>query len=363
MRRAKFSIILLSLIFSLNISFAEEIKIASVLAVTGEAGIHGNELRKGIELALDELKLQGVNVKYQLEDDQTKNYETVGRFKNLISKGYKFFIGPTWSYQVKAAKPVIERERVLTLAPISDSTIVGGSSDYIFNLWPRRTRVIPSLADYMKKIPDIKALILTSEGEWGNVHRHISKEAITLAGGKVVSDIKVNYGTDLSSLKNILLRESKHGYNLVAFTGDFSLMSNFCKARKQLQMNFKILAEDTFVDAYRAGILPKDIHLEDIIVVNFETPVSQHFLNLYERKFGKYTLKFSEFGYDATHILVKAIQEKGDDVDQVREYLRDEIDYQGAIGKIGFDEYGDLASANYKVNLALELLKSSPQVP
>lgn len=60
-------------------------KIGSILQLTGDFALFGGEIQKGITIAVDEAKAQGVVLEYVSEDDQSKAQGTVNAAKKLIT--------------------------------------------------------------------------------------------------------------------------------------------------------------------------------------------------------------------------------------------------------------------------------------
>ena len=55
--------------------------------------------------------------------------------------------------------------------------------------------------------------------------------------------------------------------------------------------------------------------------------------------------------YDVVNLLANALTKSGADGEKLKNELYQVKDYQGVSGKIGFDENGDLTTANYEVKV------------
>lgn len=79
-----------------------------------------------------------------------------------------------------------------------------------------------------------------------------------------------------------------------------------------------------------------------------ESPSARGFNENYRKKYGEPGV-YSVYAYDATNILLQAIQKSGmTDPKKILELLRD-TDYQGALGRIQFDAKGDMKQSPYVV--------------
>lgn len=120
----------------------QELKVALVLGLTGSASVHSDAISKGAELASEKLKSEDFIINIKFEDDQTNPSKTVFTFKFLLSEGYKFFIGPTWSFQAKAIEAILHSNNAVSLLPAGSSLINGGVSSVFFNFCLRRDKQI-----------------------------------------------------------------------------------------------------------------------------------------------------------------------------------------------------------------------------
>ena len=70
--------------------------------------------------------------------------------ESLTARGYKFFVGPTWSYLVESAGPALQKGGVLALAPTVSSEKVGGSWPAVFYGTSRSQHKLKALTEWLK---------------------------------------------------------------------------------------------------------------------------------------------------------------------------------------------------------------------
>jgi len=110
-----------------------DITIGAVLSQTGYGAVDGVHIKKGMDLAVMDLKKEGINVKIVYEDDATDPKQTVSAIQKVINQDkVDVVVGPIWSFLVDAAAPVIDSNKIVTLSPSSSSEVVEGGSDYMF---------------------------------------------------------------------------------------------------------------------------------------------------------------------------------------------------------------------------------------
>ena len=109
------------------------LKAAAVLGLSGSAAYHAQAIRRGLEIAAKELRAEGWDVELKFEDDQTNPAQTASSMHYLLSGGYRFFVGPTWSFQVNAVRAVLASQDAVALIPAGSSDINGGLIEGVFN--------------------------------------------------------------------------------------------------------------------------------------------------------------------------------------------------------------------------------------
>ena len=341
-------------ISSLSIAKAEleqpnsEIRIGAVLGLSGAASYHSDAIRKGIELAVEDLEKAGIKVDVRFEDDQTNPAKTVSAFKFLIAKGYKYFIGPTWSFQAKAIEPVLRANNYFALLPAGSSLINGGASEVFFNLCPRRDKQLAPLKNWIANQKDLRAVILTPNGDWGQVHNDIFSKAVSESGATLIDSQSFDYGTDLSTIKSILLRKQTAGFNSIFITGSPADVANIVRAKNQLGIKSSILATHDIVDAVELGLLSSEELGKDLYVSRLQYP-GEDFQRKFEAKYSETAKLYSDRAYDALIALATAISKTDATPANVKNYLRREFSSKGTLGMIEFDANGDLAQGEYQL--------------
>ena len=339
--------ILLPLVSNAEKQEPKKLSFGVVLGLTGLAAEHAGAINNGITLAVENLKKEGWQVDFKIQDDQTVPAKTVSAVQSLLSQGYRFFIGPTWSFQSKAAEPVLRNSNALAFVPGGSSLINGGPSEALFNMCPRRDKQAPIVADWFKKQPLKKAFLLTANGDWGAIHRDVFVHAIKEGGGELVGEEYYDYGADPATIRSILLRASNKGFNILFVTTSANDVSSIVKARKQLNKDFAIFTTDTIEDALRLKLVSKN-DLKNVYMTHL--PMSPGFSDLHMKRFGDEARTYSDRGYDAVMALAEAVEHTDGTVAAVKKYLRDDLNMKGFIGNIEFDKSGDIVASNYQVS-------------
>jgi branched-chain amino acid transport system substrate-binding protein len=265
----------------------------------------------------------------------------------LSSQGYKFFIGPTWSFQVNSVRGIIGKQDLIAMVPGGSSEINGGPAQGIFNLCPARTQQVPPLVEWLKKVGYLRGYIITPNGHWGDVHREVFARAIREAGGTVVGEEQFDYGIDHSILKTLLLKGKQANADVVFTTGAAGDVANVVRARNSLRLRVPVLSTSDISDALALKLLtPADLQ-QDVFSIGLT--VGADFQKRFADRFGEPPSLYSDRGYDALMILAEAIERTDGSPKAVRNFLESGAEFSGVSGKIKFDTQGDVGSGDYRV--------------
>src|SRR3546814_18471542 len=130
---------LLSLVCSVAITAAwavpafaqnkETIKVGVPTALTGPYGDLGNQVRRAVELAVEEANakggVDGRKVEVQFQDTQAKADSARQQGEKLALSGYNLLIGTIASGEGLAIAPMLERWDALYLSPVNKADGIG----------------------------------------------------------------------------------------------------------------------------------------------------------------------------------------------------------------------------------------------
>lgn len=345
--------ILLLFLYSASVKAEEnKLKAAIILGLTGSATNDATAIRKGLELARDQLQQNGWQLDLLWEDDQTNSQKTVAAVQLALAKGYKFFIGPTWSFQVKAIMKIIETAGAVAIVPAGSSEIDGGAARGLFHLFPSRNRQVEPLTKWFKNQKFSSACILTPQGDWGEIHQTVYQKAINEGGGMTKFDEKFDYGIEKSILKTLFVSRIKpSGCSVLFVTGDPADIANMIHARDELHSDITILSTNHVRGAIALNLLNKK-QIKNVFVSSLA--ISPTFSKLYYEKYKEVPQLCSDRGYDALMLLAKVISQTDGSTSAVIESLSKNFDYDGLSGRIRFDQAGDVIDGEYDILPATE---------
>lgn len=324
-----------------------EVRIGAVLGLTGSAAGQSDTIRKGIQLALEDLKKKGMRVDVNFEDDQTNSAKTVSAVRQMLSQDINLLIGPTWGFQVSAAKPVLEQSGALAVSPATTSDISGGGSPAIFHMCPSRTHQVPAVTGWLREKQVKRAFLLTLNNEWGALHAGVYREAVSAAGGEIVDSDLFDFGSGPDVMRRAITKARRKNADAILATGTIGEYVTVLKVLRDLQVDIPILADENIFDVYNRKLLPSGEYSGG--VYGLAVPMNREFVRKFQDRFGEPPELHADRAYDAVMILSSAVWSVGSNPASVREYLRTRTDYRGYSGRIRFNKQGDVDTGVYAV--------------
>jgi branched-chain amino acid transport system substrate-binding protein len=330
---------------------SSDVKIGAVISETGAVGNYGKNVRRGIELALEEVNAEGGlfnggQVVVIFKDDATIAERGKQVTQQLIDEdGVDLIIGAVSSRVTVAIAPICEKERVLLISPSASSPDISQAGHYIYRNYPSDIREGTSMAKFAKDLGLEEVAIIAMDDEFGRGLREVFTQQYESRFREVVGSFDftdgasndfdaivaqtvelepdgiylVGYEQEVSDLmtrlhsagvESVIMTTSAITPNLVQLTGEASENVVFPQSPLELDSNEASVA--SFVEAYR-----DKYHVDPDV--------------------------YAAHGYDALKLLVTAINAvERAHPDDVRIGLNGIQNYEGAAGLTTFDKNGDV---------------------
>jgi branched-chain amino acid transport system substrate-binding protein len=329
---------------------AKSVDIGAVISESGAAAVYGERVRKGIDLALDEVNAAGghggkpINVIYM--DDQTRPEVGKAAVETLINEyGVRLIIGAVSSSVALKIAPICEENEVVLLSPTASSPKITDAGEYVFRNYPSDILEGTSMADFARDLGLERLVVFAVNNEFGHglkdvfVEKYPSKfrsiletfefdegdaaalaEAVEITKGLDPDGIYVvGYVTDLAEIVS-MLREA--GIDAIAM-GSSSITGDIVRLAGAAAENL-VYPQPSF-----------DLTTDD--------PNMQAFIQAYRAKYNEEPDRFAAHGYDSLMLLMNAMKfNDSPHPNDVKSGLGNTHDFQGASGRIGFDQNGDV---------------------
>lgn len=348
----KFIFISIALIFNLpfinlssfnSLAFAESpLRVGVILPLTGDAAFWGDNTKKGIELALRDLKEKESNTLLSVRylDDQCSPKEAVSAFRNLVDIDHVSIIfGPACSSSTAALVPLAEREKVLIVAFSESDQIRTGP--YVLRLWVPNGAQGRLLAHYAYKQGLQKISILSVQNAFGAALSKAFKEEFIKLGGKIMGHNE--YLLDSYSFRSELSKLKASKPDGIFFASYIADGSAIVREIKQLGISAKLLGPSTINSPEFYSAVGNAA--EGLVFADLADVTSEEFRARWSKEFGAVypgIQSGAPLFYDLTTILGRIYRENLQDLSNVQEQLR-RLNYSsGVSGGLQFTKSGDL---------------------
>lgn len=326
---------------------AKEMRLAAPLALSGIAAQHSENIRKGIELAKEDLTRQGWKIELAFEDSGAEAAGVITSVKYLLSRGYRLFIGPTWSYMIAAAKPLFEQSGALAFSPITSSEITAGPSPNVFHGTPKHSYVQPVVQKWLLQNKIRKMAIITSQTGWGELHRSIFENAAKAEDVQMVPFFSYGLNEEEDVVRIFVSRILAQRPDAILADLNRAGAAVLLRRLEESHYSPRILGVQKLQEAFDHKLV---LMREDTpCVAVFVLPLAPAFIEKYEKAYGEKPGMFADLAYDGVMIFAQAISHTDGSTAAVQKYLHSELEYQGVAGKFEFDADGNVRRAGWEI--------------
>lgn len=324
--------------------FADEpIKIGFVTTLSTGAGVIGQDMRDGVELALDQLdrKMGGSDVRVIYEDDGFKPEIGKQKTDKLVKKDKVDFVsGYIWSHVLMASyKKVVNNDVFLIGSNAGPSTIAGKrcNENFFSTSWQN----------------DQNAMAMGEVLNQRGIKRLYIMAPNYAAGKNMVAGVKRTFKGEII------------GQDMTKFPAQLDFSAELAKVRAAkpdaLWVFYPGKHGVQFLKQYSQSKLAKDVPLYNIFTIdnlslprvgewaegslmtqfwapNLDTPANKRFVAGFKEKYDRYPSFYAAQSYDSMMLIDSAVRKvEGDisDKDAVRAALT-EADFESVRGKINY---------------------------
>ena len=325
---------------------SDAVKVGLLFPMTGPVPTYGQSSREGAELAIQEWNdkggVLGQQVEWVLEDDGCDGATATDAANKLMDQDkVKFIVGEVCSSASIPVSEIANPKQVLQISPTSTNPQVTIGKPYVFRacfLDPFQEDVAAAFA-----IDDLGASTAAVMYDKGNDYvlglAGYFREAFEARGGQVlVYEAYTEADTDFSA---ILSKVADANPDVLYLPDYYNKVNLIGKQAQERGVTATMLGGDGWDSAdLDTSAVEGGYHSNHYSPAD-PRPVVQDFLSRYEAAYGKQPDALAVLAYDATMVLLSAIQEAGTtDTAQVRDAMAG-INFEGVAGEITFNEEGD----------------------
>ena len=341
---------ILSTVFVLvGCSGGDTIKFGAVLPITGSASIYGESVRRGVELAFEEIQARSDSAytfELRVVDSGSDPAKAAELLEQLYDDGALAVIGGvTTAEALEMVSGADKAERVL-LSPSASSPELTGISRNFFRVFFSDFDEGTKMGNFAVSQAGLKTVvILAKEETWAAGVQEIFAREFVRNGGEVLDSLEFPEGTrDYSGLIGRVNTLEPAAVYLAAYAEEVAALVEQIRASGY---GGRILTTHAFasptileqVGAPARGVLLTGPQFE----ADSEGEPIKSFVTAFGQKYNDAPDVWSAHGYDAMMVLVHAIPAKFRTPSDFRSSLKSTENYQGVAGVIQFDDKGDVS--------------------
>jgi branched-chain amino acid transport system substrate-binding protein len=326
----------------------ETIKIGGLSALTGVGAAIGEEERKGMLLAVEEINakggIHGRNIELVSEDlslDKIKQAVTITQ-KLINADKVVALVGPQWDEPAGPILPIIEESKIPTVgADNSDQLEKDVNYEYFFSTWYDNRVGVREILKYADEnnIRKITIIKLLSAGFWEFTAQSMIQDA-SKYNVQIVDVVDLGNPLELD-FRTVLLKASQTKPDAIFIvTSDYN-QCVFLKQKKDLGINIKTFGTESSGDSVSLKNCP-DLMEERLWSAPKELDGYKNFQNRFEKRFGeKPKFPSAANAYDSVMVIAEGLKKtKGVGNEALRDAIA-EIKIKGvSLEDISFNEKG-----------------------
>ena len=341
-----------SLLGAGQVSAQDTVKIGGNFELTGDAAAYGTPMSEAAKLAVKEVNenggVLGGEVEYVEYDNTSDLTEAASVAQRLASEDVVGIVGPATTGDSNAQIPVIQEAAVPAILPAATGNGMtlddnGDVFEYLFRVAFEDAFQGRAAATYVTETlgAQTAALFVDQSTDYATGLEQAFTEEFEALGGQVVTTESFQSGdTDFTaSLTSLLSQE----FDVLYVPGYYTEVGLLIKQARELGITQPIVGGDglgnqTLVDLAGAS------NVNDVYYTAHYSPLSddedlQDFLTKFEEEYGKQADQFAVLSYDATMLLLDAVERAGSaDRQAVTDALAATETFKGLTGTFSIDE-------------------------
>jgi branched-chain amino acid transport system substrate-binding protein len=330
---------------------ASDVPIGAVISQTGVADVYGAKVKKGLDLAVEEINagggIDGRPVRLVYRDDQSRPDVGVRVAEELIDQEHvSAIIGGLTSSVALAIAEVCERKRAVLLSPTASSPKLTDAGLYVFRNYPSDILEGTSMADFARDLGLERVVVFAMDNEFGRGLSEVFQRKFQSRFRQVLKtfNFRERDPASLSPLVQEAVSLNPEGIYLIGYVkevGELLKQLHAAGSQAVLMGTASTIEELVPLIGEAAEHL---VYFQPPFDRESDEPEVRAFVDAYRARHREEPDTFSAHAYDAMKLIAEAIRRAGGLLhpDNVRDALASIDSYKGASGSAGFDLNGDV---------------------
>lgn len=321
-------------------------KIGFINHLTGDAAVYGQSMRKGTELAVEEINaaggVNGVPLEVIYEDDRLSAADAQTAFMKLVqSDKVPVVMGSGSSTVSLSICPRAQEEKVVQISSISTAPALKDCGSYFFSVMASDDAQGLEWARIAEDWGVSEAAVMYINNDYGIGVKDVFVPALEEQGGEVL--ISQGYEVGSTDFRTEVLKVKEKNPEHVFIVGHVKEGSLIFKQAKELDFTPQWIA-DVALQTQEVIDLAGPEAAQGLLALragSTETPEYQKFATAFRETYDQEPTIWSDYAYDTTKLVALAIEKGEYTADGIREALFEAAeDYVGPSGPKAFNEYG-----------------------
>ena len=337
------------LIISCSKKESNVIRIGVLGPLTGEGATYGAAMKRGVDLALEEVnQLGGIHnkrVEAIYEDSKLQPKDAINAFNKLVNQdNVQVVIGAAASRVTLNLAPFAERSKVVLISSISTADKLKEAGDFIFrNVPPNLQQGISAAKFISNKLKIKKAAVFYKNDDYGMSLSDAFIESFKNMGNNIL--IVESYQPNEITFRAQLVKIKSQNPEVIFFPGNYEDTGKILKQARELGIDAIFVGGDGSYSPELiriAGAAAEGSYYTIMALPPDTSIVFSSFQNKFMNKYNEKPDVYSVYSYDAAMVVFKAMENSNEyDGIQIKDELY-KVKYNGITGLIEFDEFGEV---------------------
>ena len=326
------------------------VQVGAVLPLSGDDAGYGEEIRRGLELAYEELaEGQGGVAPFALEivDSASDPQRARELTRTSYEAGAQVVIGGVTSDEAAVMIEEVDEFNRILLSPSASAPELSGSSPNFYRITPSAYTEAVKMAHFARKtLKETTAVVVYEDRKFSRGIESVFSPAFEDAGGQVAAAVEIPCALSEPGEWREQVRE--HRPDLVYVVGYEAKVAQVIGGLKDDGYKGRILTSRAFARRSAVERLGEDavgvMLTHSVPALDSEAERSKRFVRAYRARWGEAPGIYAAYGYDAVHVLATAVAGRPAMASEVREGLRFAVrEFPGVTGTIQFNDKGDVS--------------------
>ncbi len=334
---------------SISLADSDQTTFAVVIPLSGKIAEAGEWIKRGLEMAKEELEEQGKSAPNLIfEDSQAEPSKAISAYRKLKSTSNFPVVFTFGSGVALALSPIVNKDKIIQMGVATSTEDYTSPNDYTFRNFARASQE----AKYMAKLTldhfkAKKVAIVHSQNDYGTSTADYFEKAYKKIGGEVLLKTDLEPGVTDTKVQVLFARKAKPD---LIFLAAYPVEGYaFVKQAEQLGLKKPIIASAALFGSDKSmsslGSAGEGMTFAAAMpVINPNSKFAKKFEILFDEKFGPQHF-FVARAYDAFLATASALEmcpKENRDATCLKEKLVSMPKFQGIGGEVDFDENGDV---------------------